>query len=135
MTIGICKAIPFTLMIFYTQYCPITAFICDRSLRVLFRSRRFHLQTSKMMLFVIITVAKVVFCWTMVLVAQFLLMKFLFFVSIRCRVHLVTGDSNLFQVVLGSSCLFQVVPACLRWFQVVSGSSSLFQVVPAHFLF
>ena len=135
MTIGICKAIPFTLMIFYTQYCPMTVFICDRSLLVLFRPRRFHLQASKMMLFVIITVARVVFCWTMVLLAQFLLMKFLFFVSIRCRVHLVTGGSNLFQVVVGSSCLFQVVLACLRWFQLVSGSSSLFQVVPAHFLF
>ena len=91
----ICKVISCRLMVFYTQYCPISVFSYV-SLLISFRSRWFHLQTSKMVLFATITIAIVVFYWGMVLQAQFLLMNFLFFVSVRCWFHLVTDEFTLF---------------------------------------
>ena len=106
-------------MILYTQYCPMSVFIYVSSLLVPFRSRWFHLQTSEMVLFVAIAIANVVFYWVMVLHAQFLPMKFLFFVPVRCWVHLATGGSTLFELAPGSSSLFQMVPACSIWFQLV----------------
>ena len=105
-------------MILYTQYCPMSAFIYVSSLLVLYRSRWFHLQTSEMVVFVTIAIANVVFYWVMVLHAQFIPMNFLFFVSVRCWVHLVTGGSTLFEFAAGSFSLFQMVPACSRWFQL-----------------
>ena len=98
VTIGICKVICSRLMILYTQCCLMGFFICVSWLLVPLRRGWFHLQTSEMVLFVKITIAKVVFYWTMVLIAQFLPVNLLFFVSVRCWVHLVTSISSLLQV-------------------------------------
>ena len=102
-------------MIFYTQYCLISVFICVNSLLAPFRSRWFHLQTSEMELFVTITIANVRFYWTMMLHVQFLPMNFL----------------SLCQFIDASISL-QAVPACSRWFQLFVGGFSSFQVVLAH---
>ena len=106
------KVISCRLMILYAQYCPMSFFIC-LSLQVSFCSRWFHLQTSKMVLFGMITIANVVFYWVIELdaVSSY---EFLIFSVIPFWVHLVTGGSTLFQVVPGSSSLFQVVPARSR---------------------
>ena len=98
VAIGICKVICSRLMILYTQCCLMGFFVCVSWLLVPFRRGWFHLQTSEMVLFVKITIAKVVFYWTMVLIAQFLPVNLLFFVSVRCWVHLVTSISSLLQV-------------------------------------
>ena len=60
-----------------------------------------------MVLFVKITIAKVVFYWTMVLIAQFLPVNLLFFVS------------------------SMLSPSRYRYFQLVAGGSSSLQFVPA----
>ena len=111
VTIGICKVTSCRLITLYTYElcCPMSAFICVSSLLVAFRFRWFHLKTSEMVLFVKITIVKVVFYWTMVLLAQFLSMNFLFFVSVRCWVHLFLGGSILLQVVTNSSSSFLVL--------------------------
>ena len=111
VTIGICKVICSRLMILYTQYCLMGFFVCVSWLLVPFRRGWFHLQTSEMVLFVKITIAKVVFYWTMVLIAQFLPVNLLFFVSVRCWVHLVTSISSLLQVVPVHCSSVLLVPA------------------------
>ena len=93
VAIGICKVICSRLMILYTQYCLMGFFVCVSWLLVPFRRGWFHLQTSEMVLFVKITSAKVVFYWRMVLIAQFLPINLLFFVTVRCWVHLVASVS------------------------------------------
>ena len=107
VTIGICKVICSRLMILYTQYCLMGFFVCVSWLLVPFRRGWFHLQTSEMVLFVKITIAKVVFYWTMVLIAQFLPVNLLFFVS------------------------SMLSPSRYRYFQLVAGGSSSLQFVPA----
>ena len=111
VAIGICKAICSRLMILYTQCCLMGFFICVSWLLVPLRRGWFHLQTSEMVLFVKITIAKVVFYWTMVLIAQFLPISLLFFVSVRCWVHLVASVSSLLQVVPVRCSSFLLVPA------------------------
>ena len=124
VTIGICKVISCRLIMLYTQYCPMSVFIWVSSLLVPFNFRWLHLQPSEMVVLVTTTVANIVFYWTMVLHAHFFPMKFLFFVSVLCWIHLVTDNSTLFQVVPGSSTLFQgdsssfqLVSVCSTWFQ------------------
>ena len=111
VAIGICKVICSRLMILYTQYCLMGFFVCVSWLLVPFRRGWFHLQTSEMVLFVKITIAKFVFYWTMVSIAQFLPINLLFFVSVRCWVHLVTSVSSLLQVVPVRCSSFLLVPA------------------------
>ena len=111
VAIGICKVICSRLMILYTQYCLMGFFVCVSWLLVPFRRGWFHLQTSEIVLFVKITIAKVVFYWAMVSIAQFLPINFLFFVSVRCWVHLVTSVSSLLQVVPVRCSSFLLVPA------------------------
>ena len=111
VAIGICKAICSRLMILYTQCCLMGFFICVSWLLVPLRRGWFHLQTSEMVLFVKITIAKFVFYWTMVSIAQFLPINLLFFVSVRCWVHLVTSVSSLLQVVPVRCSSFLLVPA------------------------
>ena len=106
------KVISCRLMILYTQYCPMSFFIC-LSLQVSFCSRWFHLQTSKMVLFGTITIANVVF-YLVIELHMVPSYEFLIFSVIPFWVHLVTGGSTLFQVVPGSSSLFQVIPARSR---------------------
>ena len=117
VTIGIYKVIFCILMILYTQYCSMSVFSCVSSLPVPFCPRWFHLQTPEMVLFVTITVAKVVFYLAVVLHVQFLPMSFLLF----CVSSLLRPSSYRW---------FQAVPARSRLFQLVLGSSSLLQVVP-----
>ena len=112
VTIGICKVLSCRLIIFYTQCCPMSVFICVSSLLVPFRFWWFHLEQNQ-------NFTKIVFYWTMVLIAQFLSMNFLFFVSVRCWVHLVPGGSSLFKVVPAGSSSFQVVLAHSRCFQLL----------------
>ena len=83
-------------MILYTQYFPMSVFICV-SLLVSFRSRWFHLQTSEMVLFLTVTIASVLLYWAMVLHAVFSY-EFLVFL---CQF-------------IAESILFQVVPAHSR---------------------
>ena len=111
VAIGICKVICSRLMILYTQYCLMGFFVCVSWLLVPFRRGWFHLQTSEMVLFVKITIAKFVFYWTMVSIAQFLPINLLFFVSVRCWVHLVTSVFSLLQVVPVRCSSFLLVPA------------------------
>ena len=111
VTIGICKVICSRLMILYTQCCLMGFFVCVSWLLVPFRRGWFHLQTSEIVLFVKITIAKVVFYWAMVSIAQFLPINLLFFVSVRCWVHLVTSVSSLLQVVPVRCSSFLLVPA------------------------
>ena len=111
VAIGICKVICSRLMILYTQCCLMGFFICVSWLLVPLRRGWFHLQTSEMVLFVKITIAKFVFYWTMVSIAQFLPINLLFFVSVRCWVHLVTSVSSLLQVVPVRCSSFLLVPA------------------------
>ena len=111
VAIGICKGICSRLMILYTQCCLMGFFVCVSWLLVPFRRGWFHLQTSEMVLFVKITIAKFVFYWTMVSIAQFLPINLLFFVSVRCWVHLVTSVSSLLQVVPVRCSSFLLVPA------------------------
>ena len=59
--IGIYKVIFCRLMILYTQYCPMSVFICVSSLPAPFCSKWFKLQASEMVSFVTITIANVVF--------------------------------------------------------------------------
>ena len=118
VTIGIYKVIFCRLMILYTQYCSMSAFICVSSLPAPFCSRWFHLQASEMVFFVTITIVNVVFYWAMVLHVRFLPMNFLFF----CVGSLLSTSRYRW---------FQVVPTRSRWFQLVPGSPSSFQVVPA----
>ena len=110
VAIDVCKVIFFRLMIRYTQYCRTSVFICVSSLLVPFCSRRFHQQASKMVLCVTRTIANAVFYWVMVLHIQFLSMNFLFFVSVRCWVHL-ASVFRYSQLVPGVSSSFQVFPA------------------------
>ena len=131
----ICKIISCRLMILYTEYCPMSVFICV-TLLVSFRCRWFHLQTSKIVLFETKTIANVSFYQAMVLNAQFLPMNLLFFVSVRCWVHhLVTGGYTLFQVFPDCSSSFRVVPPSSRWFQLVPGSFDSFQFIPRFSLY
>ena len=111
VAIGICKVICSRLMILYTQCCLMGFFICVSWLLVPLCRGWFHLQTSEMVLFVKITIAKFVFYWTMVSIAQFLPINLLFFVSVRCWVHLVTSVSSLLQVVPVRCSSFLLVPA------------------------
>ena len=111
VAIGICKVICSRLMILYTQCCLMGFFICVSWLLIPLRRGWFHLQTSEMVLFVKITIAKFVFYWTMVSIAQFLPINLLFFVSVRCWVHLVTSVSSLLQVVPVRCSSFLLVPA------------------------
>ena len=111
VAIGICKVICSRLMTLYTQCCLMGFFICVSWLLVPFCRGWFHLQTSEMVLFVKITIAKFVFYWTMVSIAQFLPINLLFFVSVRCWVHLVTSVSSLLQVVPVRCSSFLLVPA------------------------
>ena len=76
-------------------------FICVSSLLVLFRSRWFHLQISQILLFVKVTIAKVVFYWAMMLHAQILPMNI------------------VFRLILLLS------PSCYRWFTLAPGGSNL----------
>ena len=99
----ICKVISCRLMILYTQYCPMSFFICV-SLQVSFGSIALYR--------------------TIVFHAQFLPMNFSFLVSF-------VAESILLQVVPPCSRWFQIVPACSRCFQLVPSSSSTFQVVPS----
>ena len=90
-------------------------------------SRKFHLQTSKMVPFVTIAIANIVFYWVMVLYGQSLLslcMIFFFCVSVCCWIHLVPHGSRRFQLVPDGFSLFQVVPPCSRWFHLVPAQSS-----------
>ena len=69
-------------------------------------SRKFHLQTSKMVLFVTIAIANIVFYWVMVLYGQSLLslcMIFFFCVSVCCWIHLVPHGSRWFHLVPAQS--------------------------------
>ena len=109
MTIVICKVIFLRLMILYTQYCPMSAFIYVSSLLVPFRSMWFHLQTSERVLLMTITISNFVFYWAMVLHVQFLPMNFLFFKSVLCWVQLLTGSSRWLQLVPGGSSSFLVL--------------------------
>ena len=84
-----------------------------------FCSRWLQLQTCKMVLFATTAIANVVFYWVMVVSTQFCPMNFLFFVSVHCWVHLVSGGSTL----------FQIAPTCSRWFQLVTGGSSSFFIL------
>ena len=111
VAIGICKAICSRLMILYTQCCLMGFFICVSWLLVPLRRGWFHLQTSEMVLFVKITIAKFVFYWTMVSIAQFLPINLLF---------LCLFDAE--------SISLQVFPACCRWFQFVAVRSCSFQL-------
>ena len=88
-------------------------FICVSSLPVPFCSRWFHLQTSKMVLFVTVTIANVVFCCAIMLHLQFRPINLFFCVS------LVLTPSRYRW--------FQVISACSRWFQL---HSNLFQLIP-----
>ena len=106
------KVISCRLMILYTQYCPMSFFIC-LSLQVSFCSSWFHLQTSKMVLFRTITIANVVF-YQVIELHAISSYEFIIFSVIPFWVHLVTGGSTLLQVVRGSLSLFQVVPAHSR---------------------
>ena len=117
LTICICKLIFCRLMILYTQYCPMSVFICVSLLLVPFHFRWFHLQTSEMVFFTTIAIAEVVLYWAILLHAQFLPRNFFICVS------LLLSPS--------SSRSFQVNPACSRWFQLVPSGCSLFQVVRA----
>ena len=118
---GICKIMFFRLMMLYTQYCYMGVFIYVSSLLLPYCCRCFHLQTPEKVLFVIITIATIVFYWTTVLQAQFLPINLLFLVSVCCWVHLVKGSSAMLQVVWDSSNLLQVVAACFMWFQLGPG--------------
>ena len=95
---------------------------CVSLLLVPSNSKRFHLQTSEMQLFMAKAIANVVFCWAMVLHVKLLPVGFLFFL---CQFFSV---SNLLQVLPGCSSLFQLVPACFRCFQLIPAGSSTFIV-------
>ena len=105
---GICKIIFCRLMMLYTQYCPMGVFICVSSLLFPYCCRCFHLQTPEKVLFVTITVATIVFCWTTVLQAQFLPIN-----SGFRWLQLVSCGSSLVQVVFVfcSFSSFCVVPS------------------------
>ena len=109
VTIGICKVICSRLMILYTQCCLMGFFVCVSWLLVPFRRGWFHLQTSEMVLFVKITIAKFVFYWTMVSIAQFSSYQFVVF----CVCSMLS-------------------PSRYKCFQLVAGGSSSLQFVPAH---
>ena len=100
--IGIYKVIFYRLMILYTVFLYECLYLCQ----FVTGSIPSQVGPSSNGVFVTITIANVVFYWAMVSHVQFLSMNFIF-VSL------------------------QVVPARSRWFQLVLGSSSLFQVVPA----
>ena len=124
VTIGIYKVIFCSLMILYTQYCSMSAFSCVSSLPVPFCPRWFHLQTPEMVLFVTITVAKVVFYSAVVLHVQFLPVSFLLFL---CQF---IAETIQLQVVPSSSSSLQIVPACSRQFQPAPGGPTSFQLIP-----
>ena len=86
-----------------------------------FCSRRFHLRTSEVVLFLTIAIAIFVFCREIVLRAQFSANVFLvfFFESVCCYFNPDTVGSTL----------FQRGPARSTWFQLLPGSSSLFIVL------
>lgn len=98
---------------------------CASLLLVPSNSKRFHLQTSEMQLFMTIAIANVAFCWAMVLQVQLLPVGFLFFyvTSFLCPAYY-----RYFQVVPGCSNSFQLVPACFRCFQLIPAGSSTFIV-------
>lgn len=98
---------------------PFECFFCVSLLLVPFHSRWFHLETSEMVFFATIAILNIDFYWAMALYAQSCPINFMFFISVCCWVHLVSGGSTL----------FQVVPLCFRWFQLIQGSCSSFQVV------
>ena len=123
----ICKVISCRLMILYTER-SIALWVSLFVSHYWFHSVVGRLQTSKMVLFVTITIVNFSFYQAIVLNAQFLPMNILFFVSVRCWVHLVTGGYTLFQVVPDRSSSFQVVPPSSRWFRLVPVRSS-FQFV------
>ena len=118
----ICKVISCRLVILYTQYCPMNFFVCHYRVHSVLGD--FTCKNLKILLVVAITIANVVFYWTIVFDAQFLPMNFSFLVSF-------VAESILLQVVPPCSRWFQVVPACSRCIQLLLGSSSTFQVVPS----
>ena len=117
----ICFAFLFEVYVKQSQICDtfptskMELFVIKRICKVI-SSRLMILYTqycpkSEIVLFVAITITNVVFYRAMVLHTKFLPMNFLFFVLVRCWVHFVAGGYTLFQVIPGSSSLFQVVPA------------------------
>lgn len=98
---------------------------CVSLLLVPSNSKRFHLQTSEMQLFMTKAIANVAFCWAMVLHVKLLLVGFLFF---YVSSFLFPTYYRSFQVVPPCSSLFQLVPACFRCFQLIPAGSSTFIV-------
>ena len=112
LTIGIYIVIFCRLMISYTLDSPMSLYICVSLLLVPYCSRWFHLQASEMVLFITITIANVLFYWAMMLHVQFLPMKFFLLCQfVTESISLQVSGSRWFQVVLGSSSSFQMVPA------------------------
>ena len=111
-------------MILYTQYCPMGVFFCVSQLLVPFSSSCFHLQISEMVLFVTTAIA---FYWAMVIASSVSTMNFLFF----CVSSLLSlSRYRWFNLVLGSSSSFLIVPARFKQFQLLPGGSRQFQLVP-----
>ena len=89
MKISICKVVFYRLMILYTQYCPMSVFICVSSLLVLSVPCGFtckHLCDNN-------------YCWCCIILGNDIVCtvssyEFLVFLSVRCWVHLITDGSR-----------------------------------------